>query len=103
MAEVTLLIGGHSYQMACRTGEEAHLLKLGDIVDSRVQEAQQTVGATNEVRSLLFASLLFADEALEAKPAAQSAPAPDLSPALINLAQRLELLADRLENSVSSA
>ncbi len=100
MAEVTLSIGGHSYQMACRTGEEAHLLKLGDIVDARVKEAQETVGATNEVRSLLFASLLFADEAQDAAPPPAAA---DHGPALTRLAERLEALAEALEKPAESA
>jgi cell division protein ZapA len=102
MAEVELSIGGHEYKMACRNGEEAHLLKLGAIVDQRVKEAQQTVGAVNETRSLLFASLLFADESLEVATPAPAA-VPDLAPTLASLAERLEALAEKLESSGNSA
>jgi cell division protein ZapA len=106
MAEVTLAIGGHSYQVACRDGEEDHLLRLGGLVDAKVGEAQAIVGATSEVRQLLFSALLFADEALELRkqPAITNAPAsPREDPSLDQLAARLEAMAERLEKSAQTA
>lgn len=105
MAEVTLSVGGYQYQVACRDGEEDHLLRLGDLVDTRVKLARQAVGNASEVRQLLLSALLFADEALEAKPAAAapapSPSAPEMSPeittALETLADRVEMIAARLE------
>ncbi len=98
MAEVTLAVGGYSYKVACRDGEEAHFLRLGDMVDAKAQVAGKAVGNANEVRQMLFAALLFADEALEAQNG-KSGPEPvvDVTPALNALAERIESLATRLE------
>jgi cell division protein ZapA len=102
MAEVTLSVGGYSHKVACRDGEEAHLLRLGELVDAKAKEAQLAVGNAGDVRQLLFASLLFADEALDARksgPASAAAPAaPTLDvAALERLANRVEALATKLE------
>lgn len=96
MAEVTLAIGGYSYQVACRDGEEAHLLRLGEMVHARVNEARGAVGNASEVRQLLLSALLFADEALDAKAGAQPASVQSAIPA--GLTEALETLADRVEN-----
>jgi cell division protein ZapA len=98
MAEVTLSIGGYSYKVSCRDGEEPHLLKLGEAVDAKAQEAKSAVGNTSEVRQLLLAALLFADEALERTPAPVAAPAPVDPAPLEAIAARLEAFAERLEN-----
>jgi cell division protein ZapA len=102
MAEVTLSVGGYSHKVACRDGEELHLLRLGELVDAKAKEAQLAVGNAGDVRQLLFASLLFADEALEARksaPTASATPSPptlDIA-ALEQLANRAEALATKLE------
>jgi cell division protein ZapA len=97
MAEVILSVGGYSYKMACRDGEEPHLQKLAAAVDTKVKEAQAAVGNTSEIRQLLFAALLFADESLEPAKAQISEPA---DPAHLDaLAAKLENLAQRLETS----
>jgi cell division protein ZapA len=102
MAEVTLSVGGYSHKVACRDGEEAHLLRLGELVDAKAKEAQLAVGNAGDVRQLLFASLLFADEALEAGgtiPTQPSTPIIDVA-ALERLASRAEAIADKLENAI---
>jgi cell division protein ZapA len=109
MAKVDLIIGGNSYSVACRDGEEAHLVNIATLVDSKAQQAKKAVGGVNEVRQLLFASLFLADELDEARrkggaPAAAThqgtAPSADdaQSVALMeDIATRLESLATRLE------
>lgn len=101
MAEVALAIGGRSYNIACRDGGEEHLLGLAARVDAKVEEARAAVGTPSEVRQLLFAALLLADEASEATavPVAPSAPLNDPTTlgALGAIALRLESLADALE------
>ena len=94
MAEVMLAIGGRSYSVACRDGGEEHLRGLAARVDAKVEEARAAVGTANEVRQLLFAALLLADEASEAgTPAGDAATAS----ALDVLAARIESIADALE------
>jgi cell division protein ZapA len=102
MAEVTLTIGGYNYQLACRDGEEAHLARLGSIVDSKVSEARAAVGNASEVRQLLLSALLFADEMLDARrgvnEAASPPPVQSQDPALLEaVAERAEAIATKLE------
>jgi cell division protein ZapA len=101
MAQVTLSIGGHGYSVACRDGEEAHLLGLGAVVDRKAQDAAAAVGGASEVRQLLFAALMLADELGEKNGnAAQTADTatPDQALALAAVADQLEALASKLEH-----
>jgi cell division protein ZapA len=74
------------------------------LVDRKAQEAAAAVGNMGEARQLLFASLLLADELKElrsGKPGAVAAEPerdPAMADALERLAERMELLADRLES-----
>jgi cell division protein ZapA len=98
MSNVTLQIGGRSYTVACAAGEEGHVAGLGRLIDEKVQ-AMGT--GHNEVRQLLFAALLLADELHEARQrpaAATAAPPPDHSAALEAIADRLEKCASALES-----
>lgn len=111
MAQIELKIGGNAYTVACRDGEEAHLTKIAEIVDGKAHDARQALGSVSEVRQLLFASLLLADELDEARkgtgvPAAQAPSAPTVTPNAANdehisllddIAARLENLAMHLE------
>jgi cell division protein ZapA len=104
MAQVTLSIGGYSYGVACRDGEEPHLLALGAAVDAKVAEAIGTLGGASESRGLLFAALLFADELIEAKKGGTEAPSGQVglasnAPELEAIATRLEKLAESLEKA----
>ncbi len=105
MAQIELKIGGNAYTVACRDGEEAHLTKIAEIVDSKAHDARKALGSVSEVRQLLFASLLLADELDESRkggaaPAAPAIPTPSAAPAPAN-DEHLSLLDDiaaRLEN-----
>jgi cell division protein ZapA len=101
MSNVTLQIGGRSYTVACAAGEEAHVASLGQLIDDKVK---QVGGASlGEVRQLLFAALLLADELHEARKGTPSAAAPshagqgDHADQLEALAARLETVAQALE------
>lgn len=74
MAELALQVGGRTYSIACRDGEEAHLTALAAIVDRKVHDARSAVGDTSEPRQLLLAALLLADELQDQ---AKAAPARD--------------------------
>jgi cell division protein ZapA len=104
MAEVALAIGGRSYTIACRDGGEDHLRALAARVDAKVEEARGVVGSASEVRQLLFAALLLADDLseLSAGTVPQAADG-DTVRALASLAARMESLADTLETGVPSA
>jgi cell division protein ZapA len=103
MANIEIEIAGRKFAVACRDGEEDHLRSVGELVDKRARDAAQALGTLGEARLLLFTSLLLADDLKElqegkrAAPAAPAAPADDLARAAELLAERIEALADRLE------
>jgi cell division protein ZapA len=101
MSNLTLTIAGRDYQVACAEGEEAHILGLGRLIEAKVQSVGGSTGQT-EVRSLLFAALLLADEVHEARQGGGT-PAPAAPPGEDPLlAAKFEALASRLENCASA-
>lgn len=66
MAEVTLEINGRNYAVACDDGEEAHLERLGALINQRIEDLVALVGRVDEPRLLVMTSLLIADELAEA-------------------------------------
>ena len=100
MAQVRLSIGGRTYDIACRAGEEIHFEALGAIVDAKAREVATALGGTNEVRQLLLAALLLADELKSDGPTPPPPPEdPALGPQIDAIAERLESLACALENA----
>ena len=101
MATIDVEIAARRYSVACRDGEEEHLRSVAAIIDRKAQQAAQALGSLSEVRQLLFASLLLADEVKEHR--AGTPPPPDTEPdprildALARLTERMERLAQRLE------
>lgn len=66
MAQVSVIINGRKYQVACDDGQEAHLSRLADYVDKRVGELVAAVGQVGDARLLVMATLLVADELSDA-------------------------------------
>jgi cell division protein ZapA len=102
MAQINVTVAGYNYALACRDGEEQHLLALGEKLNSKVMQAIGTVGTTGEVRGLLLGALLLADELHEIKAeiapvTVAAAPEIDLAP-LLRIAEQMESLANSLEN-----
>lgn len=62
MAQVTVLVNGRNYTLACEDGEEEHLSALAAFIDSRVAELGRSVGQVGDARLMLMASLVIADE-----------------------------------------
>ena len=106
MSNVTLAIGGRDYAVACAAGEEAHVHQLGQLIDEKLQAMPGGV-ATSETRSLLFATLLLADELHELRGLTPPTGAPNtIAPsttALDAIAARLEKLAINLEAEADNA
>ncbi|MCC6925775.1 cell division protein ZapA [Novosphingobium sp.] len=95
MSNVTLQIGGRNYMVSCSEGEEAHVQQLGQMIEGKVRD----LGAAghNEVRLLLFAALLLADELHDARAKAASAGGATDPALLETIAARLEKCATALE------
>ena len=98
MSNVTVQIGGRGYIVACAEGEEAHVERLGNLIDDKIRDMSSA--GHNEVRLLLFAALLLADELDELKgrsPAAAPAENGAQAAALEAIATRLESCAAALD------
>ncbi len=63
MADVRLTICSRQYDVHCADGQEAQLQRLAELVDAKARD----VGGGTEVRQLLFAALMLADEAQEGR------------------------------------
>jgi cell division protein ZapA len=107
MASIELEIAGRKYSIACRDGEEEHLRSVGDVVNRKAREAESALGSLGESRQLLFAALLLADELKDIRsgkaPAIEPDPDPAVADALERVADRMEALAQKLENRGASA
>lgn len=110
MGEVSITINGRRFDIACDDGEERNLIRLGEFVDSRVSELAASVGQVGDMRLLVLASLMIADELHDATAkrktedtaaAATRQPEPvdenALATALEDLCKRVESIAARLE------
>lgn len=100
MKNVSLSIGGRDYRVACAAGEEAHIARLGAMIDRKLL---QMPGLANqsEQRMLLYAALLLADEVHELQRASRQDPAD--AEALEQVARVLESVAARLEGDHKAA
>ena len=65
MSQITVKVNGRNYEIACDDGQEAHLTRLAQYVDRRVDELIAAVGQVGDARLLVMASLLVADELSE--------------------------------------
>lgn len=102
MAEVTLTIGDRRHAVACRDGEEAQLRKLGEMLDQRWVAASRASGGVSGERTMLLVALMLADglDAAQNRPADDGGPGPAW---IAHLADKLEGIADALENSSADA
>lgn len=110
MAQVDLTVGGFTYLVSCRDGEEDHLRALGQSLAEKIDQARAAVGNPGEARQLLLAALLFADENKDLRASLQIPSSPAQTnqavsddPALLALVERMERLASSLENSATCA
>lgn len=103
MAQVKLTVGGRTYDLACRDGEEPRLEMLAQMLDSKARDAGQLVGSANETRQLLLAGLLLADELSDLRAGAPDPGKAALARTLDQLAERIESLAERLEQGLPTS
>jgi len=114
MAQVSVTINGREYSIACDDGQEEHLGKLGEYLDSRVAELAATMGQIGDARLLIMAGLLVSDELADAfadvsemrdqlGKLQNQAPPPGVEDSeaktIDGLAQRIEAIAERLEGA----
>lgn len=109
MATVTVQVNGRPYVVGCEDGQEAHVEALARQFDAQVREVGAQVGQVGELRLLLMAALLTADELADTKnrladAQAQLSAAGDPTGAVERRAVRaLEAAAQRIEAMVEQA
>lgn len=74
MGQINVTVGGHHYLLACRDGEESHLNRLANMLNSKSEQLREQLGAMPENRMLLMAGILLADELAESKDQAGQSP-----------------------------
>lgn len=71
--EVAIQIANRTYEFACGEGEEERVQELAAYVDEKVNELRRQMPGTAEVKLLVFAALLLAEESREARGIAKAA------------------------------
>jgi cell division protein ZapA len=73
MGQVSVFINGRSYRLGCDDGEEQRLHELARHVSGKVENLIRDMGDVGGERLFMMASLLLADEALDAREALRQA------------------------------
>ncbi|MGB7203874.1 MAG: cell division protein ZapA [Anderseniella sp.] len=66
MGQVDIVVNNRSFTMECADGEEGHLKELARLLDSQVKEIKTGVGEVGDIRLLVMAGLIIADQLSEA-------------------------------------
>jgi cell division protein ZapA len=97
MPEVSVQIANRNYELACGDGEEERVQELAAYVDEKVTELRRQLPGTPEVKLLVFAALILADESREARGIAKAAES-----ARASATDSAETLATALEDLITS-
>ncbi len=62
MPQVTIEIGGRSFEVACQDGEEQYLHSAAQMLDEEAKTLTAQIGRIPEPRMLLMAGLMLADK-----------------------------------------
>ncbi|MFP4519985.1 MAG: cell division protein ZapA, partial [Oceanicaulis sp.] len=65
--KVTISLNGRAFTIGCEEGQQAYLRELAGHLDGHVRDLADKVGQIGDVRLLLMASLIVADEMREAQ------------------------------------
>lgn len=105
MPQVTVMIAGQTYRMACAEGEEGHLEGLAASYDTRIEEMRATFGEIGDLRLHVMAAIAQADELHETKRrvAALEAEVAALNSVNASRDERLERIEARLAEGVQMA
>lgn len=105
MGQVVVEIGGRTYSLSCRDGDEAHLTGLAAGIADKAISLVRSLGPMSEPRLLLMAALMVADELHDVRrgkpgadaPAAAEPVAKGVAPAAAAASLRLGALVARAE------
>lgn len=72
MPQVSVTINGRQYRMACEDGQEDHLAGLAQDFDRRIGELRASLGEIGDMRLMVVAALMLADELSETRARAEA-------------------------------
>jgi cell division protein ZapA len=111
MAEVSLTINGRTYGISCEDGQQKRVQELGRYVDSKLREISKAGAASTESHLLVLTALMMADEIIDLRDnmavlggQVEETGAFQQEEAIIiraigSLADRIDLIADRLQKA----
>ena len=97
MPEVSVQIASRTYELACGEGEEQRVQELATYVDQKVQDLRRQLPGAPEIKLMVFAALILADESREARGIAKAAES-----ARASATDSAETLATALEDLITS-
>ena len=97
MPEVSVQIASRTYELACGEGEEQRVQELALYVDQKVQDLRRQLPGAPEIKLMVFAALILADESREARGIARAAES-----ARASATDSAETLATALEDLITS-
>ena len=97
MPQVSIQIANRTFEFACGEGEEERVQELAAYVDEKVGELRRQIPGAPEVKLLVFAALMLADESREARGIAKAA-----ENARASATDSAETLATALEDLITS-
>jgi cell division protein ZapA len=97
MPQVSIQIANRTYELACGEGEQDRVRELGAYVDSKITELRLQMQGVPEIKLLVFAALMLADESREARGLAKQA-----ENARASATDNAETLASALEELITS-
>ena len=97
MPQVSIQIANRTYELACGEGEEERVQELAAYVDEKVGELRKQLPGAPEIKLMVFASLILADESREARGMAKAAES-----ARASATDSAETLATALEDLITS-
>src|ERR1700730_9914169 len=99
MPLVSIQIANRTYELTCGDGEEERVQELAAYVDEKVGELRKQLPGAPEIKLMVFASLILADESREARASATDS-AETLATALEDL---ITSRVDKMSKKVSGA
>lgn len=106
MARVDVTLNGRIYPIACGDGQEGRVRDMAAYVDRKLAEVSAAAQSASDMHQLVMVALLIADELFDARAAAdgwtgagEADDAALVEEALNRLAQRMEALAARVEQT----
>ena len=67
MPQISVLIAGKTYRMACGEGEEERLETLAGMLDAKIGEMREAFGEIGDMRLQVMAALTFADMLVDSR------------------------------------